>query len=92
MHQGQSIGNNGQYEGIGQIQGRAEVNPAIRGVYIRTNMIRSRYTSGINTCRRRRHCYPRHHRHRKTREGVDYGAGGPRGREETGSYVWCGSA
>ena len=34
---------------------RAEVNPAIRGVYNRTNV-------KIKTCRRRRRCYPLHQR------------------------------
>ena len=73
----------------------AEVHPAIRGVYIRTTMIRSRYTSDINTCRRRRHCYLRHHRHCKTREGVNYGcwgigaSGAGRSAREGGDWKLC---
>ena len=61
----------------------AEVDPVIRGVYIGTNKIRFRYTRGINTCHRRRHCYTRHYRHRKTREGVD-GARGAAGAARAG--------
>ena len=61
-----------------------------RGIYRDKQDSISLYYRGINTCHRRRHCYTRHYRHRKTREGVDYGCGESGRRERRGrrGRVW----